>query len=185
MRTFLTALTVTLTAALAAACDSTEPEADATPTSESTPAASPAEPTDSAVSDELDGTYRRTLTVESVRAALTADGHGKRVLRLYTSDLPSDPEFQLDLQGGAFRVSRTADDDQWMSGAYTLENGEITLDDEAPVGTITFAYEQTASGLRFRYVKNTGPEGIEWKPGVPDYVPALPLWTGSEWERVD
>lgn len=185
MRTFLTVLTVTLTAALATACDSTEFEAEATPTSESTPAASPTDQTDSAVSDELDGTYRRTLTVGSIRAALSADGHGRRVLRLFTSDLASQPKFQLDLQGGSFRVSRSTDDDQWMSGAYTLENGEITFDDEAPVGTITFAYQLTDTGLMLRYVSNTAPEGVEWKPGVPDYVPALPLMSGSEWERVD
>lgn len=135
---------------------------------------------------ELNGVYRTRISRAAYATAVMTDGWTREEAQRVARELPENPaEFELELRDGRFRQSWMPTDEQWQSGTYRLRGDKIVLDDEAPVGTITFAYRLTGSGVRFRFTGSYDPAHAEWRPGIPGYLPAVGFWAATPWERVD
>lgn len=150
------------------------------PVSES-PSATPATP--------LEGTWITDLKRKAVVAYIREAGWDKRAERaLVSEDIagPAETEFRIDFIGDQFRMSQAATDEQYQSGTFTIEEGRLILDDEAPVGEITFRLDIQDDTVTFDQPDLDGRNAEpNFRPGVPGWAPAAALWCSTTWERVD
>lgn len=176
MRTIAVLTTLAL-AATGCASDPSASSADTTPseTSSSTPAAR----------SPLEGTWTTDLRRSEVRAYIRGQGWSRdaeRVLLGPEMAGPAETEFQIDFVGDRFRMSQVSTDEQWQSGFFELEGGQIKLDDEAPVGVLTFRVDLDGDTARFDQPGPNG-DGFEFMKGVPGWAPGAVLWASTTWER--
>ena len=132
---FTVALAATLVLT-ATACSSGE-DPDAGPP---TPATSSSPP---AVETPLEGTWTTDLERAAVRGYIRKQGWGREAERVMLSPDMAGPEetrFRIDFVGDRFRMAQVSSDEQWQSGTFEIEDGRIVLDDEAPVGVLTFRF---------------------------------------------
>ena len=83
---------------------------------------------------------------------------------------PEETRFRIDFVGDRFRMAQVSSDEQWQSGTFEIEDGRIVLDDEAPVGVLTFRFTLDGDSATFDD-PSTDSGGAEVMPGVPDWAP--------------
>lgn len=138
-----------------------------------------------ATTTPLEGTWTTDLEPSAVRAYIREAGWGRQAEKaLLDPEMagPRDTLFRIDFVGDRFRMSQARTDEQWMSGVFTLDDGTLTLDDEAPVGLNTFRVRVDGDTATF---DQPGPDGagFEFMPGVPGWGPAAVLWCSTTWKR--
>jgi hypothetical protein len=162
-------------------CSSGEPgPAGPSPSSTTTTTSSDAAPV-----SPLEGTWTTDLKRAAVKAYIRDAKWGKRAERaLLDPDMagPRDTEFRIDFVGDRFRMAQVSTDEQWQSGTFTIEQGRIVLDDEAPVGVLSFRLTLEGDTATF---DEPGPDGdrFEFMPGIPGWAPGAVMWASTAWER--
>jgi hypothetical protein len=162
-----------------AACSSDTGEstaADPAPVASSSPTTSATTP--------LEGSWRTDLTREAIIAYIRKAGWGKEAEKILLDPHmagPAQTEFRIDFVGDRFRMAQVATDEQWQSGTFWIEDGRIFLDDEAPVGELTFRL--TIDGDTATYDKPDDTGGPEFMPGVPAWAAGAVMWASTSWER--
>ncbi|MBF4769904.1 hypothetical protein ISU10_19200 [Nocardioides agariphilus] len=187
MRHHLTAIPVLTAVLVLAACgadDSSVSGAAAAPTEAASDVGS--SPTAPAVT-ELEGTWTTDLTRKAVRAYIRGQGWGEQAEEfLLAPDMagPEQTQFRVDFVGDRFRMAQVATDEQWQSGTFRIEDGRIYLDDEAPVGELTFAVHLDGDVLTYDSPGDTGGGG-QFIPGVPGWAPGAVMWASTTWSRAE
>lgn len=149
-------------------------------------AAAPTPSTRPAVTTPLEGTWTTDLDRSAVREYIRDAGWSRAAERaLLDPEMagPDDTAFRIDFVGDRFRMAQASTDEQWQSGTFTLKDGTVTLDDEAPVGVITFRVRIDGDTAVFDQPGPDG-DGFEFMPGVPGWAPGAVLWCSTTWERV-
>jgi hypothetical protein len=133
----------------------------------------------------LEGTWTTDLNRKAVRAYIRRAGWGKEAEKaLLDPDMagPDKTEFRVDFVGDRFRMAQVSTDEQWQSGTFTIDDGRIYLDDEAPVGELTFQFQLDGDTATFDDPSDTSGGG-EFLPGVPGWAPGAVMWASTTWER--
>jgi hypothetical protein len=143
--------------------------------------------TSEAETSPLEGTWTTDITREAVIAYIREAGWGKLAEKALLDPQmtgPDQTEFRIDFVGDRFRMAQVSTDAQWQSGTFRIEGDRIYLDDEAPVGELTFRL--TLDGDRATYDKpdDTSGDG-EFMPGVPNWAPGAVMWASTTWVRAD
>jgi hypothetical protein len=153
-----------------------------------------AAPTTSVASSEtesattpLEGTWTTDLTRDAVVAYIRKAGWGKEAEKILLDPRMAGPdrtEFRIDFVGDRFRMAQAATDQQWQSGTFRIEDGRIYLDDEAPVGELTFRVSIDGDTATYDKPDDTTDDG-DFVPGVPAWAPGAVMWASTPWERSD
>lgn len=143
--------------------------------------------TTAAAATPLEGGWTANLKRSSVVAYIRNAGWSRQAQRVLLDPSMAGPrqtEFRIDFVGDQFRMSQVATDIQWQSGSYQLkDDGAIWLDDEAPVGYLTFQYHLDGDQVTFDHAVSQ-PAGMhEFMPGVPDWAPGAVLWASVPWHQ--
>ncbi|MFC5179359.1 hypothetical protein [Nocardioides taihuensis] len=176
-----TLIALTMLASTVAGC-STGGAPDAGRREPATPAGSTAA---EAPVSPLEGTWTTDLKASAVRAYIREAGWGRAAEKaLLDPEMagPRETEFRIDFVGDQFRMAQATTDEQWQSGVFTLEDGTLTIDDEAPVGVNTFRVDLNGDTVNFDQPGPNG-DGFEFMPGVPGWAPAAVLWCSTTWQR--
>jgi hypothetical protein len=147
--------------------------------------ATPAGSTTTATVTPLEGTWTTNLEARAVRAYVRRAGWGRAAEKaLLDPEMagPRETQFRIDFVGDQFRMAQATTDEQWQSGVFTLEDGTLTIDDEAPVGVTTFRVNLDGDTVTFDRPGPNG-DGFEFMPGVPGWAPAAVLWCSTTWQR--
>lgn len=148
------------------------------------PTATTGSPTEAPVTP-LEGTWTTDLERSAVRAYIRDAGWSRAAERVLLGPEMAGPRatrFRIDFVGDQFRMAQVDTDEQWQSGFFTLEDGTLTIDDEAPVGVTTFRVHLDGDTATFDRPGPNG-DGFEFRPGVPHWAPAAVLWCSTTWRR--
>jgi hypothetical protein len=140
----------------------------------------------SEAASELEGAWTTTLDRDAVIAYIRGQGWSKDVEKaLLAPDMagPAQTEFRVDFVGDRFRMAQVPSDVQWQSGTYRLQDGVLYLDDEAPVGVLSFRYHLDGDVATFDH-PDTQPAGPDYLPGAPDWAPGAVMWSSTPWQRI-
>ena len=116
--------------------------------------------------------WRTDITEDAFAAAIVDAGFPEDVVTESLTYLPG-PEFRLEFLGDRFRMSWVPEDEQFQAGTFAIDGDEITIDDEAPVGTATVPFTVDGDELTFRIpsdVADLDPVGVGF-------------WTATTWVR--
>lgn len=167
---------------VAVACSSdTEAAADADPPTSA--AASTSAEIESEVvetTNPLQGAWSTSITPQAYAAFIVSTGVDETIATQITSENLAGPDFRLEFLADRFRLSYTPTDDQYMSGTFSVEGDQVTLDDEAPVGVYTWRFAVDGDTLVFSEGTTSNPE-IELIPGVPDFLPGDAFLSSAPW----
>ncbi len=185
--TIRTALTITLVAGSLllplAACSSDGSTSSAADTPSN--AATTTEAAETTETSPLEGTWTTDLTRDAAIAYIRKEGWDKeteKALLEITMPKTDDTVFRIDFVGNHFRMALAATDEQWQSGTFRIEDDRIYLDDEAPVGELTFRLRIDGDRATYDKPVDTSGEG-ELAPGVPIWAPGGVMWASTTWER--
>jgi hypothetical protein len=152
-------------------------------------------PADSGAASEpttspLEGTWTTDLTHEALLAYIHHAGWSKKVEKALLGPKmagPSASELRVDFVGETFRMSRVTTDEQMQSGVFWIEDDRIYLDDEAPVGELTFALHLDGDTATYDEPADTSdPDNEqEYVDGAPVWAPGAVLWASTTWTRAD
>ena len=174
-----------------AACGSEDPDDSGAPSEATTSTSSVATTTATEMTTSpLEGTWTTDLTREAVIAYVHKAGWSKEVEKaLLDPDMsgPEQTEFRVDFVGDSFRMSQVATDAQWQSGTFWIEGGRIYLDDEAPVGELTFALHLDGNTATFDKPGDTSDpdDEQEFVDEAPVWAPGAVMWASTTWTRAD
>jgi hypothetical protein len=156
-------------------------------TSEAAPAQTP--PTSSAPTDpttQMEGVWTADLKRGAVVAYLRRMGWSQDAQKALLDPSMAGPKqtaFRVDFVGDHFRMSQVATDIQWQSGTFDIKKGTISLDDEAPVGYLTFHVHVDGDRATFDHPASDPTSMPEFLPGVPDWGPGAVMWASVPWHR--